>query len=75
MTKINFNKLVKKITNAVVEVANEKMSDMQLRISDKKTVSWLRRRFSLLNGNMATVSLDNGKVLDVGPLSRTLSSM
>ena len=32
--------------------------------------AWQRRGFSSLNGNMATVSLGNGKVLDVEPLSR-----
>ena len=83
MTKMNFNKLVEKITNAVVDVANEIMSDAAEDIRQKAgnpdgpvntrgsvDGAWQRRGFSSLNGNMATVSLGNGKVLDVEPLSR-----
>lgn len=83
MTKKNFNVLLKKVTEAVIEVANETMSDAATELKSEvpdlagpvdigisADGTWQKRGFSSLNGNVAVIAIDSGKVLDVEPLSR-----
>ena len=78
MTLKNYDKLVLKIANITEEVAQETMADAvaELRqncqnedeILDIGVLcdgTWQRRGFSSLNGVVAALSLDSGKVIDV----------
>eukprot|EP00795_Rhopilema_esculentum_P001535 gene1535-15984_t len=81
-TKNNFSKLNKTLLSAVYDVANDSMKQAGEEV--KKTqigensadcgVSvdgcWQKRGFVSLNGCVAALSIDNGKVLDVEPMSR-----
>ena len=84
MTKNNYNKIVKKLVTVTETVAKETMSDaidelrsassvppdtiMDIGISQDGT--WQRRGYSSLNGCVAAVSMDNGKVVDIESMSR-----
>ena len=83
MTSKNYDKLVLKIANITEEVAQETMADavaelrqncqnedeiLDIGISCDGT--WQRRGFSSLNGVVAALSLDSGKVIDVEVMSR-----
>ena len=82
MTRMNYNKILKTIQKAVTEVAIQTMADAATEIKEKSeddsTVdigvsvdgSWQKRGYSSLNGNVAVIALDSGKVLDVEPMSR-----
>jgi len=83
MTKMNYNKIVKTIEKAVTEVAKQTMSDSAAEIKEQSDNrdgpvdigvsvdgSWQKRGYSSLNGNVAVIALDGGKVLDVEPMSR-----
>ena len=78
MTSKNYDKLVLKIANITEEVAQETMADAvaELRqncqnegeildIGVSCDGTWQRRGFSSLNGVVAALSLDSGKVIDV----------
>ena len=79
-TKNNYSKLSKSLRSAVYDVANESMKQAgeEIRTFDKGTndcgVSvdgcWQKRGFVSLNGCVAALSIDTGKVLDVEPMSR-----
>ena len=84
MTKNNYNKIVKKLVTVTETVTKETMSDaidelrsassvppdtiMDIGISQDGT--WQRRGYSSLNGCVAAVSMDNGKVVDIESMSR-----
>ena len=83
MTKKKFFKICKTLEKVITEVAQESMSDAATDIKEKTDSaarpvdisvsvdgSWQKRGFSSLNGNVAAISLKNGKVLDVEPMSR-----
>ena len=84
MTKNNYNKVVKKLVTATETVAKETMSDAIEELRSASSVSpdsvmdiaisqdgtWQRRGHSSLNGCVAAVSMDNGKVVDIEPMSR-----
>ena len=84
MNKNNYNKLAISIKEACKVVAEETMSDAASELRAKQTQlsnkvvnekiscdgSWQRRGFSSLNGFVAAISMDNGKVLDAEPMSR-----
>ena len=79
-----YNKIQKKIHNTVENVAIEAMKDaIEVREAAGVTCedeivdssiscdgTWQRRGFSSLNGAVAILSTDTGKVLDVEPMSR-----
>ena len=79
-----YNKIQKKIHNAVENVAIEVMKDAIEEVREVAGVTcedeivdssiscdgtWQRRGFSSLNGAVAILSTDTGKVLDVAPMS------
>ena len=81
MTATNYNNISFVFRDAAKEVAENSMKTAadQLRINKESDVidigvsvdgSWQRRGFSSLNGVVAAISIDNGKVIDVEPLSR-----
>ena len=81
MTATNYNNISFVFRDAAKELAENSMKTAadQLRINKESDVidigvsvdgSWQRRGFSSLNGVVAAISIDNGKVIDVEPLSR-----
>ena len=87
MTQNNYDKITLKISNVTKAVAEETMSDAATDIREKDIYfnnvvdtgvscdgTWQRRGFSSLNGVFAAISIDNGKVLDVEPMSRSCKS-
>lgn len=80
MSKKNYNGSVKVITDAVTTVAKETMLQAAKEIKGNSNNivdtgvstdgTWQRRGYSSLNGVVTTLSMDNGKVLDVEPMSR-----
>ena len=71
------------MTEVVCTIANESMADAARDIKNKADNpdvlvdtgvsvdgTWQRRGFSSFNGNVAAISIDNGKVLDIESLSR-----
>ena len=80
MTQKSYNATVKRITETVTEVAKETMSDGANAIKcDKNNLtdtsvsvdgSWQRRGYSSFNGVVTAISVENGKILDVEPMSR-----
>ena len=80
MTQNNYDKLVTSITEAVKTVAEETMADAAAELRNNVDVvvdtgiscdgSWQRRGFASNNGVVTVISIDNGKILDVEPMSR-----
>ena len=80
-----YQKSSKTITKHLKSIARKTMSDAADEIRNLKKVNndevadcavscdgtWQRRCFSSLNGCVTVMSIDTGKVLDTGPLSRT----
>ena len=77
-TKNNYGKMNKTLRSAVYQVANDSMKRAGEEIKEKSLndcgVSvdgcWQKRGFVSLNGCVAALSIDTGKVLDVEPMSR-----
>ena len=78
VTKKSYNEFVKLMTEVVCTVANESMVDAARDIKNKADNpdvlvdtgvsvdgTWQRRGFASFNGNVAAISIDNGKVLDI----------
>ena len=89
MTANNYDKIVNRLNFVAKEVANETMSDASEDLISKSkdpnnnTVfdtavpcdgSWQKRGYSLLNGVVTVISMDNGKILDIEPMTRTCKS-
>lgn len=86
MTRNNYDKLVKKLSNVTKLVAEETMNDAAKEICsdapDSEVVntsvscdgSWQRRGFASLNGVVTAISIDNGKILDVEAMNRICKS-
>ena len=80
MTSNNYDKIINKLIVATKDVAGTTMSDAceELRGDSTGIVdaavscdgSWQRRGYSSLNGVVTTISMTNGKVLDIEPMSR-----
>ena len=83
MTKSSYHKLSKKIHKAVKSVANRCMQDAvneirMLNQSEEVIIdigisndgAWQKRGFTSLNGNVATISMDTGRILDSEMMSR-----
>ena len=80
----NYNKTVSKIIDVVKTIAEETMNDAAKEIHENSlsadddivntSVSgdgtWQRREFSNYNRVFAAISVENGNVLDVEPMSR-----
>lgn len=81
MTPNNYDKIIASASDIAKDVAEGSMSDVaeELRGSNDGVVdigvtgdgTWQKRGFSSLNGVYAVLSTDNGKVLDVEPMSRS----
>ena len=79
-TKNNYGKINRSLHTAVYEVANESMKQAgeEIRRKEKSLTEcgvsvdgcWQKRGFVSLNGCVAALSIDTGKVLDVEPMSR-----
>ena len=84
MTVKNYDRAVQHITEAVVNVAEETMSEA---VQELKTLkgkpddeivdasitcdgTWQRRGFASLNGSFTSISLDTGKIIDTEVMSR-----
>ena len=88
MTANNYDKIVNRLNEVVKEVANETSRDASEDLSKSKdpnydTVidtavscdgSWQKRGYSLLNGAITVISMDNGKILDIEPMTRACKS-
>ena len=80
MTSNNYDKIVNKLIVATNHIAKTTMQDTcgQLRGDSTGTMdtsvscdgSWQRRGCSSLNGVVTAISMANGKVLDIEPVSR-----
>lgn len=84
MTANNYNKLATNISQKVKTVAMETMSDAVQQIRESAGAlegevvdtevsgdgSWQKRGYSSNNGVVTVISLENGKVLDVEPMSK-----
>ena len=84
MTKKNYSKIARTVYKAVKTVAESCMSDAAKEIKAINGVSdttifdtsvsndgaWQRRGFASLNGNIATISLESGRIIDTEPMSR-----
>ena len=84
ITQNNYNKIVTTIVYSVKDVAEETFQDAATEIRIKKSAasdqvldmgvsnngSWQRRGYSSMNGFVATISLDVGKILDIEPMIR-----
>lgn len=81
MTVKNFNNISDLLGNAAKTVAEKSMNDAVTELKKSKNIdildigvsvdgTWQRRGFSSLNGVVAAISVDNGKVIDVEPMSR-----
>ena len=85
MTRNNYDKMNIYIKTAAKKVAEDTMNDALLELKQKRGVnptdiidisasldgSWQRRVFSSLNGNVAAISMEIGKVIDTEPMSKT----
>ena len=83
MTKKNYSKIARTVYKAVKTVAESCMSDAAKEIKAINGVSdttifdtsvsndsaWQRRGFASLNGNIATISLESGRIIDTEPMS------
>ena len=88
MTANNYDKIVNRLNVVGKEVANETMTDVSENLLSKSkgpnhdtvidTVScdgsWQKRGYSSLNGVVTVISMDNGKILDIEPMTRTCKS-
>ena len=89
MTANNYDKIVNRLNNVAKEVVNETMKDASEDLLSKikdpngdividSAVScdgkWQKRGYSSLNGVVTVISMDNGKILDVEPMTRTCKS-
>ena len=88
MTANNYDKIVNRLNVVAKEVANETMTDVSENLLSKSkdpnhdtvidTVScdgsWQKRGYSSLNGVVTVISMDNGKILDIEPMTRTCKS-
>ena len=89
MTANNYDKIVNRLNNVAKEVANETMKDASEDLLSKSknpngdTVidsavscdgSRQKRGYFSLNGVLMVISMDNGKILDVEPMTRTCKS-
>ena len=84
MSEKNYRKINLKFTDAVHAVAMRSMNDgaeevLQTQTHDKDVIvgtavsvdgTWQRRGFISLNGAVAAISIDTGKVIDVACLSK-----
>ena len=84
MTKKNYLKIAGTIHKAVKTVAESCMSDAVKEIKTINSANntaifdtsvsndgaWQRRGFASMNGNIATISLESGRVIDTEPMSR-----
>lgn len=81
MTIKNFNNISSNLRDAAKVVAEKTMVDAidELRTDRSEPIidigvsvdgTWQRRGFSSLNGVVAALSIDNGKVVDIEPMSR-----
>ena len=88
MTANNYDKIVNRLNVVGKEVANETMTDVSENLLSKSkgpnhdtvidTVScdgsWQKRGYSSLNGVVTVISMDNGKILDIEPMTLTCKS-
>ena len=89
MTANNYDKIVNRLNVVAKEVANETMGDASKDLISKckdpnddtvnDTVvscdgSWHKRGYSSLNGVVTVISIDNSKILDIEPMTRTCIS-
>ena len=88
MTANNYDKIVNRLNVVAKEVANETMTNVSENLLSKSkgpnhdtvidTVScdgsWQKRGYSSLNGVVTVISMDNGKILDIEPMTRTCKS-
>ena len=89
MTANNYDTIVNRLNNVAKEVVNETMKDASEDLLSKikdpngdividSAVScdgkWQKRGYSSLNGVVTVISMDNGKILDVEPMTRTCKS-
>ena len=89
MTANNYDKIVNRLNVVAKEVANETMRDALENLLSKcknpndDTVidtsvscdgSWQKRGYSSLNGVVTVISIDNSKILDIKPMTRTCIS-
>ena len=89
MTANSYDKIVNRLNNVAKEVANETMKDASEDLLSKSknpngdTVidsavscdgSRQKRGYFSLNGVLMVISMDNGKILDVEPMTRTCKS-
>ena len=81
MTVKNYNYSSDILCNAAKFVAERSMKDATSQLKKSRNVdildigvsvdgTWQKQGFSLLNGGVAVISIDNGKVIDVEPMSR-----
>ena len=84
MTANNYDKLVSNISTVAKVVADETMEDAvndirEVAKADENTIvntgiacdgSWQQRGYASLNGVVTTISLENGKVIDVEPMGK-----
>ena len=84
MTQNNYDKIVKKFCDVTEIVAKDTMSDAIQEIREKSSIpqdktmdmsisqdgSWQRRGYSSLNGCITAIAMDNGKVVDMEPMSK-----
>lgn len=85
MTQKNYDKMAVRVKDAVKKVAEATMSDAALELKEKHNAtptdvidipasldgSWQRRGFASLNGNVAAISMEIGKVIDTEAISKT----
>ena len=80
MTSNSYEKIINKLIVATKDVAETTMQDACKELREDSTGivdaavscdrSWQRRGYSSLNGVVTTISMRNGKVLDIEPMSR-----
>ena len=84
MTQNNYDKVVKSFAVVAETVANDTMTDaieelkLEYSVPDNTTFdvsisqdgSWQRRGYSSMNGCMTAIAMDNGKIVDIEPMSR-----
>ena len=84
MTKNNYNKIASNFAKVTETVANETMEEAIGDIKEQNNESrdsmtdvaisqdgtWQRRGYSSMNGCVTAIAMDNGKVVDVEPMSR-----
>ena len=86
MTNRNYDKLITKLSVVSKLVAEETMVDAAKDVTSKSLDTepvntgvsvdgaWQRRGHASLNGVVTAISLENGKILDVEPMSRNCKS-